>query len=98
MVSAVFVTATVFKDMDTDSWQKRSGSKTGDQEFGFVFYRFMSRGLQEGWFKGHPYEVVPGGLGGVEQGLVNLKEGKASAVKYVFRIAETEGVGRESIA
>jgi len=51
--------------------------------------------LQEGWFKGHPYEVVPGGLGGVEGALKNLKEGKASAVKYVFRIMETEGVRKE---
>jgi len=50
--------------------------------------------LQEGWFTGHPFEVVPGGLGGVEQALRNLKEGKASAVKYVFRIGETAGIGK----
>ena len=87
---------TVFKDMDTDPWEKKTGSKTGNQEFGFVFCRFMARGLQEGWFKSHPYEVVPGGLGGVERGLETLKEGKASAVKYVFRIAETEGLESES--
>jgi len=60
-----------------------------------VMFRFFGRGLQEGWFKGHPYEVVPGGLGGVEGALKNLKEGRASAVKYVFRIGETEGVRRE---
>ena len=86
----------VFKDMDTHSWEKETGSRTGNLEFGFVFYRFMARGLQEGWFKPHPHEVVPGGLGGVERALTNLKEGKASAVKYVFRIAETEGVERET--
>lgn len=80
--------------MDTDSWQKATGSKTGNQEFGYVMFRFFGRGLQEGWFKGHPYEVVPGGLGGVEGALRKLKEGKANAVKYVFRIADTEGVGQ----
>ncbi|KAH9892166.1 GroES-like protein [Xylariomycetidae sp. FL2044] len=62
------------------------------KDFGFVFFRYFARGLQEGWFKPQPQEVVPGGLGGVQQALENLKAGKANAVKYVFRIAETEGV------
>lgn len=44
--------------------------------------------MQEGWFKGHPFEVVPGGLQGVQTGLRDLKEGKASAVKYVYKIGE----------
>ena len=82
----------VFADFDQDSWQKKVGTKTGNQEFGYVMFRLFSRGLAHGWFKGHPYEVVQGGLGGVEGALTNLKEGKASAVKYVFRIADTEGV------
>ncbi|KAI2480109.1 Qor NADPH quinone reductase [Pyrenophora tritici-repentis] len=60
----------------------------GDADFAFVMFRYLARGLQEGWFVPHPYEVVPGGLGGVETGLRNLKEGKASAVKYVFRVGE----------
>lgn len=58
----------------------------GDRDFAYVAFRYMAKGLAEGWFKAHPHEVVPGGLEGVEQGLRNLKEGKASAVKYVFRI------------
>jgi NADPH:quinone reductase len=66
-------------------------------DFGFVWFRMFGRGLQEGWFKGHPQEVVPGGLGGIQQALTNLKEGKASAVKYVFRIADTEGVSKSSL-
>jgi len=57
-----------------------------------VYSRYLARGLQSGWFTGHPLEIVPGGLGGVEQALRNLKDGKASAVKYVFKIADTEGV------
>ncbi|KAF2815798.1 zinc-binding oxidoreductase-like protein ToxD [Mytilinidion resinicola] len=63
-----------------------------DAGFAFIFFRYLARGFHEGWFTGHPTEVVPGGLGGVEQALKNLKAGKASAVKYVFRVAETEGV------
>ena len=79
---------------DNDPRQKKTGTKTGNQEFAMAFFRYFGRGLQEGFFKGHPYEVVPGGLGGVQQGLQNLKDGKASAVKYVFRIADTDGVAR----
>jgi hypothetical protein len=29
----------------------------------------------------HPHQAVPGGLGGIQQALVNLKGGKASALK-----------------
>jgi NADPH:quinone reductase len=62
------------------------------QDLGYVYSRYISRGLQEGWFRPLPHEVVPGGLEGVETGLRNLKEGKASALKYVFRIADTPGI------
>jgi len=68
-----------------------------DANFGYAWFRMFGLGLKEGWLKGHPQEVVPGGLGGVQQGLTNLKEGKASAVKYVFRIADTEGVSKSSL-
>lgn len=50
-----------------------------------------------GIIKAHPYEVVPGGLAGVETGLNNLREGKASAIKYLYRVEETEGVERSRI-
>ncbi|KAK1752945.1 chaperonin 10-like protein [Echria macrotheca] len=62
------------------------------KDFGFIYFRYMARGLREGWFKPQRAEVVPGGLGGVQKALENLKAGKASAVKYIFRIGETEGV------
>ncbi|KAL8905415.1 MAG: hypothetical protein Q9207_002655 [Kuettlingeria erythrocarpa] len=80
--------------MDQDQFQKETGSKTGNTDFGFVMFRFFSRGLQQGWFRGHPQEVMPGGLGGISSAMKNLKDGKASAVKYVFRLEETEGVER----
>jgi len=62
------------------------------KDFGYVYSRYLSKGLEEGWFKPQPQEVIKGGLEGVEEGLRNLKEGKASAVKYVFRIADTPGL------
>lgn len=67
------------------------------KDLGFAWFRLFGEGLREGWFSGHPYEVVEGGLGGVEKGLNNLREGKASAVKYVYRIAETEGLEKSRI-
>ncbi|KAL6717832.1 hypothetical protein ACLMJK_003917 [Lecanora helva] len=81
---------------DTEPWQKKTGMMTGNEEFAMAFFRYFGRGLQKGFFKGHPYEVVPGGLAGVQGALQNLKDGKASAVKYVFRLEDTDGVPRYS--
>ena len=73
-----------------------AGGKTiENNEFGAVFFPFLGRGLAQGWFSGHPYEVRPGGLTGIKGALQDLKAGKASAVKYVVRIGETEGATRQ---
>ncbi|EUC39669.1 hypothetical protein COCMIDRAFT_41841 [Bipolaris oryzae ATCC 44560] len=61
-----------------------------DREFALVWSAYMGLLLESGRLKGHPYEVVPGGLKGVIAGLQNLRDGKASGVKYVYRIEETE--------
>ena len=66
---------------------------TTQTDLGKTWCQLFTKGLQEGWLKGHPTEVVKGGLNGVQEGLADLKAGKASAVKYVFRIADTPGVG-----
>ncbi|KAL4939901.1 hypothetical protein BDV06DRAFT_213901 [Aspergillus oleicola] len=50
-------------------------------EIAFIFCRY-----------GNLYEVRPGGLAGIEDGLKYLKDGKPSACKYVFRIADTPGI------
>jgi NADPH:quinone reductase-like Zn-dependent oxidoreductase len=70
----------------------KEGVAVGDGEFAKAMLQFMGRGLAKGWFSGHPVEVRPGGLAGIEGGLKDLKTGKASAVKYVVRIGETEEV------
>ncbi|SMR53466.1 unnamed protein product [Zymoseptoria tritici ST99CH_1E4] len=62
------------------------------KDLAYVYSRLITRGLQEGWFKAQPQEVIPGGLGGVQTGLERLKDGTASAVKYIYKISDTEGV------
>lgn len=69
-----------------------AGAHSARKELATAWFRLFSLGLKDGWLKGHPYKVVAGGLGGIQEGLTNLKDGKASAVKYVFRIGETAGV------
>jgi hypothetical protein len=60
----------------------------GDPEWTYVFFRYVGRMLADGRLTGHPWEVVDGGLEGVEKGLTMLKEGKAKGVKFVYRVAE----------
>ncbi len=67
------------------------------KDVGFVYSRYLGRGLQEGWLKPQPQKIVPGGLAGIEESLNNLQSGKAHAIKYVFRIADTEGAGKDSL-
>lgn len=52
----------------------------------------MGRLLEDGRLKGHPYELIPVGLNGVLTGLNKLKDGKASAVKYIYRIEDMRDV------
>ncbi|TVY84571.1 Trans-enoyl reductase [Lachnellula suecica] len=87
----------VHMDVEPDSYKGKAGIKTGGKEFGYVFFRLFSRGLQQGWFTPHPHEVVPGGLNGVEKALSNLKNGVNSATKYVFKIEDTTGAGESKM-
>ena len=65
-------------------------SVKSDIEFAYLFVRYLSRLLAEGKFEGHPFEVIPGGLEGVETGLQRLKNGEAKGVKYIYRVSETK--------
>ncbi|CAI0644556.1 unnamed protein product [Colletotrichum noveboracense] len=78
---------TIHASKSTNSWPA-----LGDREFGTLFCSFFGRGLQEGWFHGHPYEVRTGGLDALGQVLRDLEAGKNSAKKYLVKIAETKGV------
>ena len=69
--------------------EKKLDGLLNDEDFGAMMFKFFSRGLSKGWFRGHPFSVAPGGLNGIEDALRNLKDGKVSASKYVFRISDT---------
>ncbi|KAI9734890.1 MAG: hypothetical protein M1834_001970 [Cirrosporium novae-zelandiae] len=56
------------------------GGKEGERE----------EGKRRRAFEGHPFEIVPGGLEGVGEGLRRLKAGEARGRKFVFLIREEE--------
>jgi NADPH:quinone reductase len=59
----------------------------GDVEFAREFFKWVEVMLAEGKLEGHPYQVVPGGLEAVVDGLNMLKAGEAKGRKFVYRIA-----------
>ncbi|KAL2869617.1 zinc-binding alcohol dehydrogenase family protein [Aspergillus lucknowensis] len=58
-------------------------------ELGYIFARYLTRALQDKSLRGHPSQIRQGGLAGVEDALKDLKAGRVSASKYIFRIADT---------
>jgi len=60
-----------------------------NRETGFIFFRYLEYALANDLIKPHPSEVIPGGLGGIEQGLKAVKNGKNSGLNYIYRVAET---------
>lgn len=59
-----------------------------NEDFAHLMFKYMAKGLRDGWFTGHPYEVVPGGLGGVDAAMKDLKAGKVSAMKKIFNVED----------
>lgn len=59
-----------------------------DYELGKKFWKLTEKLLEEGKFKVHPPDVRDGGLEGVLEGLRDLKDGKISGKKLVYKIAE----------
>ncbi|KAH7408959.1 alcohol dehydrogenase-like protein [Cadophora sp. MPI-SDFR-AT-0126] len=62
------------------------------QDFAFVYSSYLSKALEDGWLKTHPYKVVPGGLSGLPGVMKSLRDNKVSAFRYVIRIADTKVV------
>ncbi|QIW95910.1 hypothetical protein AMS68_001428 [Peltaster fructicola] len=58
-----------------------------DREFGQKFWSLSEKLLSAGSVKVHPTDVRKGGLEGVKEGLAELKSGKVSGVKLVYKIA-----------
>lgn len=60
-----------------------------DFDFGVMFWKLAERLLEQGKVKVHPPSVRPNGLRGVLNGMQEMREGKVSGVKLVYRVAET---------
>jgi NADPH2:quinone reductase len=61
-------------------------------DLGYLYCRYFTKGLEQGWFKAQNQEECGGGLEGVEGALKRLKAGSASATKFVFKVADTPGI------
>lgn len=57
-----------------------------DFEFGAKFWEISEELINSGKIKAHPPQVREGGLDAIPQGLQDLKEGKVSGVKLVYKI------------
>ncbi|KAG6988548.1 cytochrome P450 [Physcia stellaris] len=64
-------------------------AKEEDARFANMFVGVAEGLLREGKIKGHPASVRQGGLGGVLEGLQEMREGKVSGEKLVYRVADT---------
>jgi len=60
--------------------------------FGAVVSKVLEMELAAGNFRGHPYELVEGGLNGVLDALERLRDKKNGNKKYVVRIPDTPGI------
>ena len=63
----------------------------GDMEWAGNFVKWFGGAVKRGDMRGHPYEVIDGGLEGVEEGLRKLRGGENKGRKYVYRVVEGEG-------
>ncbi|KAJ9100735.1 hypothetical protein QFC19_005474 [Naganishia cerealis] len=64
------------------------GQEAYRRDFAYTYFRLFSKWLKEGRMQAHPHEVVPGGLEGVADGLLQLKNGEVSAKKLLFKISD----------
>jgi NADPH2:quinone reductase len=67
---------------------KEAGMPIGANRWlGATIIKFIEMAVADGSLKGHPYEIVEGGLHGVEKGLKLLQAGSVKGpVKYVYKV------------
>ncbi|KAK3720059.1 hypothetical protein LTR37_003882 [Vermiconidia calcicola] len=68
---------------------KEMPAKPEDFEFAKKFWELSSKLISSAQIAVHPPKVGPDGLKGVLQGLDDIKDGKVSGVKLVYRVSET---------
>lgn len=59
-----------------------------------MFWKLTEELFREGKLKPHPIRVGKDGLVGVFEGMQEMREGRVSGVKLVYRVGETPGVGQ----
>jgi NADPH2:quinone reductase len=67
-----------------------SADKEANRAFSKKVTEFFGTAVKIGTLRGHPYEIVAGGLRGIQLGLENLQRGKNSAVKYVYETGKQQ--------
>jgi hypothetical protein len=73
-------------DMEGDHYDAVPEDFEFAKKFGTVFEELLEKGL----IKNHPVELREGGLGGILRSLEDMKEGKVSGKKLVFRLVDGE--------
>jgi len=61
---------------------------SGDIEFAGRLFLWLEEVIAKGKFEGQPFDIVSGGLTGVEEGLNRLREGKAGGKKLVYQVVQ----------
>jgi hypothetical protein len=86
------VTITLMYTIFNEEFQKGpkvTPASKEDFEFAKKFYGITEELLKEGKLKTHPEKVGEKGLEGALQGMEDMKNGKVSGVKLVYRVADT---------
>lgn len=65
----------------------------GGRLFGAAMTAVLETFMAQGKLTGQPHEVVVGGLAGVKDTLVRLRDRRSGNAKFVVRIADTPGLG-----
>lgn len=69
-------------------YEKEFPAKPDDFRFAVKFWSLTEDLLKEGKLRVHPVSKRPGGLEGILDGLKELREGKVSGEKLVYRISD----------
>lgn len=72
-----------------DKFGDHSPAQPEDFAFTKAFWELSQRSFVEGKLKAHPHRIGKEGLKGVFDGLQQLKEGRVSGEKLVYRVEET---------
>lgn len=72
-----------------EKWGKTFDASKDDFEFAKKFFEITEELLKEGKLEAHPEKIGDGGLKGALEGMEEMKAGKVSGVKLVYKVAET---------